>query len=168
VKKILVIGAGGSGKTDLALRLGKILGLPVYHLDKLFWKPGWVKPGKPVWKQTVAELVSRDQWVIDGNYGGTFDIRFPAADTIIFLNYNRFLCLYRVIKRWLKYYHRTRPDLTEGCIEKIDLPFLNWIWTYPGKRVPGIREMFKTVKAEVIELRNPRDTKEFINKLSHK
>lgn len=84
MRRIAVIGCGGAGKTTLSRELGEILKLPVYHLDSFFWNPGWVPTPPEEWRRIQEELVSRDEWIMDGDYGGTLDIRFGRADTIIF------------------------------------------------------------------------------------
>jgi len=83
MQRIVIIGCGGSGKSTLASRLAGLLGLPVQHLDQLYWRPGWVATPDPQWRSTVAELCGRPAWIIDGNYGGTMDVRLAAADTIV-------------------------------------------------------------------------------------
>ena len=65
MRKVLVIGSGGAGKSTLAVRLGKVLDLPVVHLDRLHWKPGWVEPDKTEWRETVSDLIAKDEWVIE-------------------------------------------------------------------------------------------------------
>src|SRR5882724_2173258 len=114
MNKILIIGSGGAGKSTFAERLGQVLKIEVVHLDVLYWKPGWVETPKPEWRKTVAELVKRESWIIDGNYSGTFDIRLEACDTVIFLDVARAFCLWRVLKRWMLYRHGGRPDMAEG------------------------------------------------------
>src|SRR4028119_1383871 len=114
MKKVLVIGSGGAGKSTFARRLGEILRREVIHLDALYWHAGWIETPKPEWAERVAELVKRDEWIMDGNYSGTFDIRIKACDTLIFLDMPRLVCLRRVVKRWLDYRHRTRPDMAAG------------------------------------------------------
>ena len=98
MKRILIIGSGGAGKTTLARQLGKLLDLPVVHLDALYWQPGWTETPKQVWNDKIQDLLLQDSWVMDGNYGGTLDQRIVAADTIIFLDISRLTCLFRVIK----------------------------------------------------------------------
>ena len=71
------------------------------------------------------ELVKEDEWIIDGNYGGTMDIRMNAADTIIFLDIHRTICVYHAFKRVVQYRNKTRPDMGAGCEERFDLQFLN-------------------------------------------
>jgi len=132
-KKIMIVGLSGSGKTTLARKLGGTLGLPVIHLDKEFWNAGWIETPRDEWRAKQQEMIKQPEWIMDGNFGGSMEIRLAEADTVIFLDYNRFVCLYGVIKRWAVNYGKTRPDMTEGCPEKIDFAFLKWIWQYPTK-----------------------------------
>lgn len=101
--RILVIGCGGSGKSTLALRLGDVLGIEVVHLDRLYWRPVWIEPRPQEWKQTLRRLAEKRAWVMDGDYGGTLDLRLDAADAVAFLDLPRSMCLRRVISRRLKY-----------------------------------------------------------------
>ena len=86
MKKVVLNGPGGPGKSTLARQLGNKLKLNVYHLDTLFWKPNWVGVSKNEQREIQIELMKKEEWIIDGNYGGTMDIRLNAADTIIFLD----------------------------------------------------------------------------------
>lgn len=130
MRRILIIGSGGAGKSKLARDLGKVLGLPVIHLDWHYWKPGWVETDKDEWERTVAELITGDAWIMDGNYAGTFRMRLAAADSVIFLDYSRWLCLLRGLTRQLT---RIRVDPIKGCYERIDTEYIRWIWNYPVK-----------------------------------
>ncbi|NEY74216.1 DNA topology modulation protein, partial [Bacillus mesophilus] len=120
MKKVVLIGSGGSGKSTLARQLGEKLKINVYHLDALFWKPNWVGVLKDEQRKVQNDLVNKEEWIIDGNYGGTMDIRLNAADTIILLDINRTICVYRAFKRMMQYRNKTRPDMGEGCEERID------------------------------------------------
>jgi Adenylate kinase and related kinases len=164
MKRIAIIGSGGAGKSTMARKLGQALNRDVSHLDALFWKPNWV--GVPRQEQIIVqnELVKREEWIIDGNYGGTLDIRLNAADTIIYLDYPRLLCMYRALKRSIQYRNKTRPDMGPGCKEKIDLPFLKWIWEYPKTRRPEIINKLQQLSGEkqVVILKSPGEAKRFL------
>ena len=138
MNRILVIGCGGAGKTTLSKQLGAITGLPVIHLDAYFWKPGWVAADSNHWRDCVAEITERDRWIMDGNYGGTFDLRFAAADTIIFLDTPTWRCLWNVFKRRLAYRGTNRSELPIGCNERLTVSFIWWILTYRRQKRPGI------------------------------
>ncbi|MCK5133485.1 MAG: hypothetical protein KAR40_15200 [Candidatus Sabulitectum sp.] len=92
MRRILVLGSGGAGKTTFAKQLAEKTGLPVIHLDSHFWNSGWVETPRDQWIPMVIELSERPEWIMDGNYSGTIDIRMKYADTVIFLDYGRFTC----------------------------------------------------------------------------
>jgi adenylate kinase family enzyme len=143
MKKILIIGSGGAGKSIFARRLGATLKLEVIHLDTLYWSSGWVEMPKDKWRTAVEELLKRDSWIMDGNYGGTLDIRLRVCDHVIFLDVPRLICLWRVLKRITLYREGSRPDMAAGCPEKFDWKFIKYIWDYPRKRKPAILEKLK-------------------------
>lgn len=130
MRRVAIIGSPGAGKSTFARRLGDITGVEVVHLDRLFWKPGWVETPRQEWVQLQQQLVERAAWIIDGNYGATMDTRLQAADTVIFLDFPRRVCLWRAVKRAIKFRGQTRPDMGNGCPEKIDLEFLLYIWRF--------------------------------------
>ncbi|HHT20414.1 MAG TPA: DNA topology modulation protein FlaR [Tissierellia bacterium] len=134
--KIAVTGFSGSGKSTLARTIGQKLNIPVLHLDRVHWLPGWVENEPDQARQQVARFMDQPAWVIDGNYSRYhYEERMEQADLIVFLNFNRWQCLYRVIKRYLRYRNRTRSDMTQGCNEKIDPEFIRWIlWEGRTKR----------------------------------
>jgi adenylate kinase family enzyme len=167
MRKIILIGSGGSGKSSLARQLGDILAIKVYHLDAIFWNPGWVGTPKEEQRKVQEELISRKSWIIDGNYGGTIDIRLQSADTIIFFDLSKWLCLYRVLKRRIQYHNKKRIDLAEGCEERIDLQFLKWVWEYQEKQKPKILEKLHGLsqEKEIIILKSPKAVSEFLEKV---
>ena len=83
MRRILILGCSGAGKTHLAQRLASIRGLPVIHLDQHFWRPNWVEPDKAEWADQVEQLIQGPAWIMDGNYGGTLPARLMSADTVI-------------------------------------------------------------------------------------
>jgi adenylate kinase family enzyme len=164
MRKVLVIGPGGAGKSTLANQLGELLNIEVLHLDKLYWHPGWIETPKPEWLKTVGELLERDRWIMDGNYSGTLDIRFQACATVIFLDVSRTLCLWRVLKRAIMYRKKSRPDMAEGCPERLNLEFILWILNYPRRTRPKIVRMLESNQGEkkIVWLQSQSDVKRFL------
>jgi adenylate kinase family enzyme len=164
MNRVLIIGSGGAGKSTLARRLGEATGIEVVHLDRLHWQSGWVEPPKAEWHKTVEKAIAKERWIMDGNYGGTMEMRLAACDTVIFLDFPRAVCLYRVLKRRLTYRNTNRPDMAEGCHEKIDLDFLNWVWTFPTRAKSGIEERLKRFEREktIIRLGSKREVEDFL------
>ncbi len=151
----------------LASRLAERTGLPLIHLDALYWRAGWRETPAQEWEETVDQLVRQEAWVMDGNYGGTLDRRLHAADTVIFLDLPRWTCLSRVVKRRVQFHGRSRPDMAEGCSERLSWEFLRWIWNYPKDRRPALlRKLAEHARRKnVTVLRSPRAVERFLESL---
>lgn len=166
-RRIMIIGSGGAGKSTLAKELGRKLNIKVHHLDTLLWEPNWNQVSREKQKLIQEEIVQKEEWIIDGNYSGTMDIRIQAADTIIFLDIHRIICVYRAIKRFFQYRKKNRPDMVEGNKERFDLDFYKWIWNYPTKKRPSILKNLNRLKEdkEVIILSSPKEVRHFLESL---
>ena len=165
-KKIMIVGSSGSGKSTLARQLGEILRLPVIHIDKEMWKSGWVKRPIDEWREKHNALVSAPEWIVDGNNPGNMDMRLEKADTVIFLDFNRFVCLRSALKRRLTYINKTRPDVPEGCPETFftDFELIKYVWQYPVKWRPIIIDKIsKYEHIKLIHIKNRKALKRFIN-----
>jgi adenylate kinase family enzyme len=167
VRRILVIGSGGAGKSTLAARIAERTGLPLVHLDALYWRPGWVAMPADEWQACIERIVAQDAWVMDGNYGGTLEVRLAASDMVVFLDVPRLVCLWRVVRRWLQYAGRERPTLPAGCPEKLSWEFVWWIWTYPARRrTPIIQRLGKLPSSTRVEvLRSTAQVERFMGAL---
>jgi len=163
VQRIIIIGSGGAGKSTLARHLGADLGIPVHHLDQLYWKPGWVESAPQEFAAKQEAILSQPSWVIDGNFGGTMELRLRAAETIIFLDLPTSACLWSATRRYFQYRNRTRPDMTEGNLEKLDWDYLWWILSYRSVRRPAVMARLKKLGAEqqVVVLRSRAAVEEF-------
>jgi len=135
MKKVMIIGSGGAGKSTAAMALHNISGLPIFHLDSYYWKPGWNPTPKAEWEEIITELGKKPEWIMDRNYGGKMDIRLAVAYTIIFFHFPRLVCLTSALKRR---YFGPRLDIIPGCPEQIDWEFLSWIWNYNKTSASGI------------------------------
>lgn len=168
MNRILVIGSSGAGKSTLARHLGAKLELPVIHLDRHFWKPGWEKTPEHMWRNHVDMLVKRPYWIMDGNYRSTLDIRLAAADTVIFLDLPPTLCAIRAFKRRLMYHNHPRPDIAQGCVEPIFDPhfpsFIQWIMDYPNRARPDVIKRLERIKTEkqIVWLKSSKEVQQFL------
>jgi adenylate kinase family enzyme len=138
MKKVLIIGPGGAGKSTLARRLSVITGLPVFHLDALYWQPGWREPSKAHWQRVVGDILQKPSWILDGNFGGTVDMRISVCDTIILLEPPPLVCLWRALKRRIQYRGKTRPDMAADCPERLSWEFVWWVLTWRSHRLPAL------------------------------
>jgi adenylate kinase family enzyme len=166
VKRVALIGSGGAGKSTLATAMGEKLGLPVMHLDAAFWQPGWVERERADWLEWQRLAVLEPAWIMDGNYGGTMDVRLNAADTVIFLDLPPTLCVMRALTRAIRYSGRSRPDMAANCPERVDLKFLLWIWNYRRKNRPAILEKLEKLEGtRVMHLQSAAYVRNFLNEL---
>ena len=166
MERIMIIGCGGSGKSTLARQLGEKLRLPVVHLDQLFWRPGWVSISKDEFDRLHEAALAEEKWIMDGNFDRTIPKRLQRCDTVIYLDFSRFACLMGVLKRVLTTYGKVRPDMGEGCPERIDLDFLKWVWNFnKNKRERNYRLLKEAEGVRVIILKNRRMVKKFLSEL---
>jgi adenylate kinase family enzyme len=166
MERIMIIGCGGSGKSTLARQLGEKLKLPVVHLDQLFWRPGWVSISKDVFDRVHEAALAEEKWIMDGNFDRTIPRRLERCDTVIYLDFSRFACLMGVLKRVLTTYGKVRPDMGEGCPERMDLDFLKWVWNFNKNKRERIYGLLKEAEGvQVIILKNRRMVKKFLSEL---
>lgn len=168
MQRITIIGCGASGKSTLASNLGRLLRIPVHHLDRLYWKPGWAETPKPEWASIQERFCGQPTWIMDGNYGGTIEIRLLACDTVVFLDMPTWICFWGAIRRFLKYRGGIRPDVPADCPERLSFAYLLWIWTYRSKRRPRILHRLQQLSPEkyVMILKSRRSVKDFLNRIS--
>lgn len=155
MQRIIVIGPCGAGKSTLATMLAARLGLPLYHMDKLNWRPGWVESSKAEIRGRLATILSTERWIIDGNYSGTLAERIARADTIIYLDFPIRLCLWRVMKRVWRYRGRTRPDMTSDCPERFDFAFILYLLRWNSGPRPKTEALLCGHEAKLIRLTSP-------------
>jgi adenylate kinase family enzyme len=143
MKRIMVIGCCGAGKSTFSKALHNKLKLPLIHLDQHYWKPNWTETDPVAWAQKVEELAQNEDWIIDGNYGGTMGIRLAKADTIFYLDISTAKALYRILKRSYTYLGETRPDMPSGCPERISWEFIHYVFNFNRTRRDKIFQKLK-------------------------
>ena len=162
MRRVLVIGSPGAGKSTLASELARRTGLPLVHLDQHAWMSGWVELGREEWKARVRELIAGDAWVIDGNYTGSLPARLRRADTVINLEMPAWRCLARLVRRIASSYGRVRPDMAEGCPEQLDWGFLLYTARFPWTHRAKISERLAAFPGTVIRLKSPSAVRRFL------
>jgi len=166
LKRILVIGCPGSGKSRLSQILGEKLGLPVVHLDQLWWKPGWQNVSVEEFDEQLDAVLEREKWIIDGNFSRTMPLRLRYCDTIIYLDYSRWECLLGMTQRVLGSYGKVRPDMAEGCPERFDWEFVKYIWNFNrDNRVRNSTWTAQAKHAKAIVLKNRKEARAFLESI---
>jgi adenylate kinase family enzyme len=164
MERIVILGPGGAGKSELARGISHRTGLPVVHLDVLFWRQGWAPAPRETALMDLDAAIARERWILDGNFLDAGRARFDRAETVVFLDLSRARCLWRVLKRLLRDRRRRRPDLPEGCFEGFDLEFLRWIWRYPRTDRPQVLRLLAGLnpRVDVRRLRSPADIRRYL------
>ena len=138
MKKVIVIGCPGSGKSTVSRALHNKTGIPLYHLDMMYWNANKTTVEKSVFIERLSAVLEKDEWIIDGNYGSTMELRMAACDTVIFLDYPLRVCLDGIKERRGK----PRSDMpwieTEG-----DAEFIEFIKNYNEQQKPKVLELLE-------------------------
>ena len=166
MQRVLVIGCSGAGKSTFARALGKQTGLPVVHIDQLFWQPNWKQVPQEIYFARLDQAVAGEQWIIDGNNPSTLDRRIPRADTIIWLRRSRAVCYWRIFRRVMASYEQVRPDMAPGCPERFDWEFVKYIWRFPKLYRPRMVEALNRHRAwaRTVMLSSEAESKAFLCK----
>jgi len=146
MKKILVLGCCGAGKSTFSKKIHSILKLDLIHLDSHYHKPNWVEPEKEEWAKVLKQILRRENFIMDGTYLESLDERIKKSDTIIYLDYSLIKCFFRVIKRVLTDFGKKRSDMAPGCKEEFDLEFLWFVLTFNNKFRKKITQKLNSVK----------------------
>lgn len=164
MKRVIVIGNNGSGKSVFSEKLGNKLNIPVIHLDKHFHKPGWKTLSDEEWDEKLSDLIKGDWWVMDGTYPRTLAIRVSAADTIIFLDLPKWLTFSRLVKRRIIGRNKPRPDLPDFLSERLSWQLLKKNLTFSRKKFIDKLEEYSKNK-DVFILHNSKEIDRFFEKL---
>jgi len=167
--KITIVGNAGSGKSNLGLKLHNILKLPLYHLDQYFWKPGWQESNYTEFEKIHNKLCDQDEWIIEGMNTRILEYRVKSADIIIFLDFPRYLCFYRVFKRAITCFGKVYFSSAKGCPEGyLSFKFLKFIWNFPYKQKTRIESLIKKYKNQkkIFIIKNQTDLHKLIETLS--
>jgi adenylate kinase family enzyme len=131
--RIVLFGRPGSGKSTCALRLHQATGLPLYHLDAYFFLANWQERIYHEFLSLQQQIVDQDRWIIDGNSLQSLAMRYARADLVLYFNYPRWRCLWRIFKRRLGRKNLALKDKAEGCNENVSWQLLRYMWTFQSR-----------------------------------
>lgn len=168
-QRIVILGAPGAGKSRLARLLAQRLDLPVVHLDRLFWRPGWTPSDAEGFRDRVHAALAGDRWISDGVFiKATGDLRLPRADLIVWIEQPVWLRLLRSIQRMLDPRERSRPDLPEGCRDSLDARAIGFIFDFDRLNRPMLDEAITRLAPDkpLIRLHGDRAVARFLASLA--
>ncbi len=164
----MIVGGPGSGKSTLARELGARTGLPVFHMDHIHWKPGWIARETAEKERMTREVHAREEWIFEGGFSQTYSERLARADALIWLDMPLSLRLWRVTRRAVTQYGRTRPDMAPDCPEQLSremLDFYAFIWRtrHSGRRL--VMDLIEEAKVgvDIRVLRSLREVRAFLD-----
>ena len=160
VRRVAVLGCGGSGKTWLSLRLGERFGLPVHHLDALFFVRDWTPVPAEEFERRQRELVAAESWVIDGNHARTVAIRLDVADSVVFLDRSTAACLWGLARRRMARRGPARPGIPGA--ERVTPRYVWSVVTFRRARRPSMLELLENRSGRLVVLRSGREMRAFL------
>ena len=162
MRKIIVIGCPGSGKSTLSRELHSKMNIPLYHLDMMYWNPDKTKVEKSVFLNNLSDILEKDSWIIDGNYGSTMELRMQKCDTVIFLDYPLDICLKGIKERQGK----PRSDMPWINTENDDAEFIEFIKSYNFESRPIVLALLeKYADKNILIFKNREDADIYLNRL---
>ena len=167
MKRVMIVGQPGAGKSTTARMIAEATGLPVVYIDQIHWMDGWIEREKPEKIKLIRLEEVKDLWVIEGGLSQTWENRLDRADTLIVLDFPLWLRAWRVFWRTIKFRGQSRPDLPAGCPERFDLEFWQWIW---NTRTTGKRKAVALIDkaspdTDVHHLKSPRQVRHYLSHL---
>lgn len=164
MERILILGCSCAGKSTLARAMGEKTGIPVVHLDKLWWTGNWENVTREVFDARLAEELAKPRWIIDGNYDRTIEIRLQHCDTAVYFDFSRWTCLWGMLKRVLSSYGKVRPDMGGNCAERFDWEFIGWIWNFNREKREKMLDLLNNAPGvEAVILKNRREVRRFLD-----
>jgi adenylate kinase family enzyme len=161
-ERVCVLGPPGAGKSTFALALSRCTELPVHHMDRLFWSPGWVESLQTELTAKVEAIVAQPRWIIEGNYLGTLPLRLARAERLYLLDYRPRVYCWRVFNRVLRGYGRTRSDMAPGCPERWDYEFAKYVWRFQRDYRPQLVAMIESSGLPVVRFAQPREAAAYL------
>jgi adenylate kinase family enzyme len=163
VQRIMIIGRSGSGKSTFAVKLSKIVNIPIFHLDKYFFESNWIERNYNDFLAMQIEMVAKSNWIIDGNSTRSYELRYKRADLCLYFNFPRWLCYWRVLKRLFDK-DPNIDDRAPDCQETVRWPLLKYMWSFEARVNPILQLLqSKYPHVPIIELQSDDDVSQFFH-----
>jgi len=159
MQKVIIIGCPGSGKSTFGKKLNKVTGIPLYHLDMMYWNEDKTTVGKEIFLDRLQNVLSSPEWIIDGSYGSTMEMRLKECDTVFFLDYPTDICLEGVRERRGK----PRSDMPWFETDAVDEEFISFIENFNNESRPQIMELLeKYSDKDIIVFHSREESEQFL------
>ena len=169
MKRVLVIGGNGSGKSTMARELSLLTGLPLTHLDKLYWTDGWTARSDEEFDTLLLSELEREEWILDGTMRRTLSLRLSYCDTVIYLDFSGWRCFFGTLSRVIKNKGRTREDMGENCPERLDRRTLKFIFGTLKYNKKNRKRIYTAVSehpnARLVVLKSRRQVKKYLDSI---
>jgi adenylate kinase family enzyme len=162
MRRVAIIGCGGAGKTTLALELGRLLDLPVVHIDALTWRGRSSAPADG-WPDLHARVIAQERWIIEGMKPGVLRERLARADKVVFLDLPRRTCLRGVVTRRIRFRRRPRPET--GRPDRVSRHYVRWVWRFGRAVRPGVVGALSRYEGGIVVLRSRREIADYVTAL---
>lgn len=166
MKRILIIGSNGAGKSTFSFALAEKLNLPLIHIDQIYWHGNWEVTPPEVFQERLLQETQKDEWIIEGNNIQSLNQRLKYADTVFWFEFSPILCIKDIIRREIKYCGKARPDMPKECISKFQLSFLKYAWNFNKTYRERItKSLSEATHVNVVRFTNRRQVKKYLKKV---
>jgi adenylate kinase family enzyme len=166
INKVSIIGISGTGKTHFAKKLSDFLKIPITHYDEFVWGKGWKEVDEKIVEKKLLEIIKKERWILEGFIHPASKARLENSDTVIYLDYSGFQAMLGGLQRWWRHRGKTRPEMADGCIEKLEWDYLKVMWKRSER--PEIEEAIKGFEDKITRLKTRKEASDFIAKLTTK
>jgi adenylate kinase family enzyme len=166
MKRVMIIGSNGAGKSTFSYELSKRTKLPLVHIDKIYWRNRWEVTPKEEFDKIVMLEAQKPNWIMEGNNIRSINQRLQYADTVIWFEFSPILCIFNIVKREIKYRNQVRPDMPDECVSQFNMKFLREVWRFNQINHTTIEKILKSdTKIQVIRFTNYRKVRDYLRNM---
>lgn len=166
MERVLIIGSNGAGKSTFSFRLAEKTGLPLIHIDQIYWRDTWDVTPEAEFDRRVQAETQNPRWIIEGNNLRSLPRRLVRADTVFWFEFPPPLCVLNIFRREWAYRGRVRPDMPDQCVSRCDMKFLQMVWDFNRRNHRKIAAMLPNAEnIRVIRFTNYRQVEGYLRTL---